>query len=149
VSDLRVRVFGGLEVEGLAPTEVGSRRARRLLAGLACGPGAPQPIERLIEVVWGDEPPDRAAEQLGVLVSRLRASLGAERIERRDGGLQLHVDWSDLAEVRALAERAAARHQEEDLVGAHLAAGMALDLARGPLLPEHEGAWVAAPRAAA
>jgi tetratricopeptide (TPR) repeat protein len=136
-------------VEGLAPTEVGSRRARRLLAGLACGSGAPQPIERLIDVVWGDEPPERAAEQLGVLVSRLRASLGAERIERRGGGLQLHADWSDLAEVRALAERAAARHQDGDTLGAHLAAGMALDLVRGPLLPDHEGAWVEAPRAAA
>ncbi|MDQ2651232.1 MAG: hypothetical protein M3Z03_16975, partial [Actinomycetota bacterium] len=128
MSDLRVRLFGGLEVEGVAPTAVGSRRARLLLAGLACGHGAPQPIGRLVEVVWGDDPPERASEQLGVLVSRLRSSLGAERIERSDGALRLHADWVDLAEVMALAERAAARHVDGDVLGAHLAACMALDL---------------------
>jgi DNA-binding SARP family transcriptional activator len=147
--DLRVRLLGGLEVVGRTPAEVGSRKARTLVAALAVARGAPRSVEALVEVVWGDAVPARAGDQLGVLVSRLRGVLGADRITRTDAGLRLHTSWLDLDDLDAHAARASARLRAGDPLAARLAATMALDLARGPLLPEQEGEWVEGPRAAA
>jgi DNA-binding SARP family transcriptional activator len=147
VGELRVRLLGGLEVDGLVPAALGSRKARTLFAALACGRGVPRTIDALADAVWGDEPPARVADQVGVLASRLRGVIGTERIERSDAGLRLHVDWLDVAELDVQAARAAERLGAGDALGARLAAGMGLDLVRGPLLPEHDGGWVDGPRA--
>jgi DNA-binding SARP family transcriptional activator len=48
--------------------------------------------ERLIDELWGDEPPATAATALQVYVSRLRKALGQEAIETRDPGYLLHGD---------------------------------------------------------
>jgi DNA-binding SARP family transcriptional activator len=149
VAELRVRLLGGLEVEGRTAAALGSRKARTLFAALACASGAPRPVDGLVEILWGDAPPAKAPDQLAVLVSRLRGVVGTERIARTDAGLRLHVDWLDAAEVERLANVAAERLAAGDALGARLAAGMGIDLLRGPLLPEHDGDWVAGPRAAA
>jgi DNA-binding SARP family transcriptional activator len=149
VAELRVRLLGGLEVDGLGAAALGSRKARALFAALACAQGAPRPVDGLIEVLWGDAPPAKASDQLAVLVSRLRGVVGTERITRTDAGLRLHVDWLDAADVEHHANAAAERLAAGDALGARLAAGMGIDLLRGPLLPEHDGDWVEGPRAAA
>jgi hypothetical protein len=51
VVDLRVRLLGGLVVEGLSAPEIGSRKARSLLAALAVARGAPVGVDVLAEVV--------------------------------------------------------------------------------------------------
>ena len=111
VAELRVRLLGGLVVEGRPAREVGSRKARTLLAALAVAQGAPVGVDVLAEVLWADDLPAKPSEQVGVLVSRLRGSLGADRIPRHDAGYALVADWLDLQELDegvAAAERAVA-----------------------------------------
>jgi DNA-binding SARP family transcriptional activator/predicted negative regulator of RcsB-dependent stress response len=149
VAELRLRLLGGLVVEGLRPAEVGSRKARRLLAALAVPPRRPVRTDALLEVLWGDDLPSRPADQLGVLVSRLRGALGGEHVIRTDAGYRLASYWVDAEELTIRAGAARAHLLAGDGLTARLAATMALDLARGPLLPEEDGAWFDAPRAAA
>ncbi|MGQ0833177.1 MAG: BTAD domain-containing putative transcriptional regulator [Microthrixaceae bacterium] len=148
VDDLRVRLLGGLSVDGFASKAIGSRKARTLLAALAVRRGGAAPVDALAEALWGEEQPTRPADQVGVIVSRLRGTLGVERIERHDAGYLLRADWLDVDELEARTADAQERLLAGDSLGARLAAGMALDLARGPLLPEEDGEWVDRPREA-
>ncbi|MGQ0432998.1 MAG: AfsR/SARP family transcriptional regulator, partial [Microthrixaceae bacterium] len=148
MADLRGRLLGGLAVDGLAPTAVGSRKARTLLAALAVRRGRPAPADALAEMLWGHEQPSRPSDQVGVLVSRLRGALGSDRIVRNDAGYALRTDWLDLDELDARTLDAQARLQARDWLAARLASSMALDLVRGPLLPEEDGEWVDGPREA-
>jgi DNA-binding SARP family transcriptional activator len=149
VEELRLRLLGGLVVEGLPAKDVGSRKARTLLAALAAARGGAISAGALAELLWGDDQPARPLDQVGVLVSRLRGSLGADRIHRSDAGYALSVDWLDVAELEVRADAAGASLRGGDALSARLAATMALDLVRGDLLPEEEGSWVAGPRATA
>src|SRR6185436_805457 len=80
--------------------------------------------DRLMEALWGDEPPERAANALQVYVSQLRKALGADVIvtQRRgylvhaaDGELDLERFESLVAESRRLEPAAAARLLREAL----------------------------------
>jgi DNA-binding SARP family transcriptional activator len=104
---VRVRLLGSFEVEGVPARDLGSRKGRTLLRLLALADGRPVSVDRIAEVLWADEQPSRPAEQVGVLVSRLRGVLGAERITRTDAGYALAVDWLDANELRNLAAVAA------------------------------------------
>ena len=145
---LRVRLLGGLMVEGLEAREVGSRKARTLLAALAVARGAPVGADALAEVLWGEALPAKPSDQVGVLVSRLRGVLGADRIVRSDAGYALRPDWLDLDDLEAGTAQAVEQLQRGEAVEARLRATMALDVARGRLLPEEDGRWLDAPRAA-
>ncbi|MBA2279953.1 MAG: winged helix-turn-helix domain-containing protein, partial [Acidimicrobiia bacterium] len=96
---MRVRVLGGLSVDGVPERELGSRKGRTLLKVLALARGAPVTVDRLAEVLWGDRQPARPADQVGVLVSRLRGVLGAERLPRADAGYALVTEWLDVDEL--------------------------------------------------
>jgi DNA-binding SARP family transcriptional activator len=149
LTQLRVRLLGGLTVEGLDEHAVGSRKGRTVLKLLALARGAPVGVERIAGVVWGDDEPARAAEQVGVLVSRLRGVLGAERLGRTDAGYALHCDWLDVDELSARVTEAERRHAVGHAAAARAAAEAALALARGPLLPDEDGEWVEVERLAA
>jgi hypothetical protein len=90
---LRVRVLGGLAVDGVDLGRLGSRKARTVLRRLALARGAPVPTDALIELVW---PTGAPAEQLSVLASRARALLGPQRLPRTEAGYALLADWLDL-----------------------------------------------------
>ncbi|HEX2064217.1 MAG TPA: BTAD domain-containing putative transcriptional regulator [Acidimicrobiales bacterium] len=139
---LRIRLLGGLSVDGLDEREIGSRKGRTVLKVLALARGAAVPPDRIAEVLWGERLPSRPIDQVGVLVSRLRAVLGAERLPRTDTGYVLRADWLDVDELQArLAE--AERRRAAGQPGAACAAVRAgLVLVRGPLLPGDEGEWV-------
>lgn len=83
---MRIRLFGGLAVDGVAETSLGSRKARALLARLAVARGQPGSSDLFADLVWGDDLPSRPSAQLSVLISRLRAALGRERISFDDRG---------------------------------------------------------------
>ena len=140
---MRVHLLGGLEVEGVPALSLGSRKARAVLRRLAVARGAAVGVEDLVGVAWPEGSTVRGAEQLAVLVSRLRGVLGAERLPRRDAGYALVADWLDLVELDLGVHSCAA-----DLGGGRveqaLAAGRAaLALVRGPLLPEDpDAAWL-------
>jgi len=146
---VRVRVLGGFAVDGVAERELGSRKARLLLKVLSLGRGAPVSVDRLADILWAEDLPTRPADQVGVLVSRLRRVVGADRLTRSEGGYRLVADWLDVDEVGRLTDRASDALGEGRIAAARTAADTALSLVRGPLLPEETGEWVAGERASA
>src|SRR3954463_11680613 len=74
----------GLRIELLDPVEarvdgravgLGGQRPRALLAVLALMGGRVVSVDRLIDELWGEEPPARARDSLQMHVSRLRKGL--------------------------------------------------------------------------
>ena len=145
---MRVRLLGGFEIEGVGERELGSRKGRTLLKVLAVARGRPVSVDRIADALWGDAQPSHPADQVGVLVSRLRRVLGAGRIVRADVGYLLVTEWLDVDELLELAASAAKALDEGRVGAARAAAGAALALARGPMLPDEEGEWVEVERAA-
>jgi DNA-binding SARP family transcriptional activator len=147
---MRIRLLGGLEVVGLRATEVGSRKARTLVSVLALARGATVPAAGVVDALWGDAPPARPLEQVGVLVSRLRSVLGADRVQRTPTGWSLRMDWLDLDELDERVAEAGARLAAGSPAAARAAAQAALALVRGELLADEPDApWAEAERAAA
>jgi DNA-binding SARP family transcriptional activator len=86
-------LLGPLEVRVEGRTiAVGRGKQRALLAVLALNAGRVVPAERLIDELWGEEPPATAATALQVYISRLRKLLGETAIETRDPGYLVHGD---------------------------------------------------------
>lgn len=141
MDSLRIRVLGQLEVQGLIHRDIGSRKGRSLLTALAAARGEPVSADLLAELLWHDQLPANPAEQLQVLVSRLRSSLGIERIERIGSGYRLVYDWLDLDELEQLADESATRLAAGATASARAAATTALRLVRGTPLAEESGAW--------
>ncbi len=147
MTSMRVRVLGGLAVEGVDLTRLGSRKARRLLGRLALARGAPVGVDALVDTVWGDEPPAQPAEQLSVLISRLRSTLKTA-LPRTPAGYALTADWLDVTALAELVAEAGIRLRAGAAAPARAAAQAALDLLRGPLLPdEGDAPWLEAERA--
>jgi DNA-binding SARP family transcriptional activator/tetratricopeptide (TPR) repeat protein len=144
-----VRVLGGLVVEGLSDRDLGSRKGRQLMKVLLTARGTPVSTGQLAEALWGDEQPAQPVDQVGVLVSRLRSVLGADRLPRTDGGYALVPDWLDLDELEERVREARDALAVGRLGAAFTAAEAGVMLARGEVLPEEDGEWVEAPRAAA
>ena len=132
----------------MAFRDLGSRKGRLLLKMLAVAAGQPVSVDRIADVLWGDDQPSRPAEQVGVLVSRLRGVLGAERINRTDAGYALVLDWVDVSELKSLAALAARALADGRVGAARAAADAALGLARGVLLPDEDGDWIMPDRTA-
>src|SRR5262245_47979800 len=109
IGERTVRVIGGLAVctrgGPVRGSALGSRKARTLLALLAVSPGHATP-DRLTMALWGDRPPRDPAANIATLVSRLRALLGGEAIEK-DGHayrLRVRVDLNHAADLVTDAE---------------------------------------------
>jgi len=109
---VRVTVLGGLSARlsghSLRGKEIGSRKARTLLALLAVRAGETVEPAALVEALWPEGPPRRPAQEVATLVSRLRATLGREAVEGGRAGYRLgprvRVDLAD-AEALVLAAR--------------------------------------------
>ncbi|WP_051393142.1 BTAD domain-containing putative transcriptional regulator [Glycomyces arizonensis] len=95
---MRIRLLGPFEVQGDdgAAVAVPGARMRALLAALALEPGRIVQRSRLVDWVWGDEPPADEANALQVLVSRLRKALPEGSIEAKSGGYRLAADEDDV-----------------------------------------------------
>src|SRR5207253_2360461 len=63
----------------------------------------------LVDALWGDEPPDTVTNALQALVSRLRRALGADVVERVNGGYRLALDPHEVDALRFTALVAQAR----------------------------------------
>ena len=144
---IRVRLLGGLAIEGIDHNALGSRKARLLLKRLAIARGATVASDELVDVLWGDSPPHRPHDQLGVLVSRLRRVLGAAAIPHRDSGYALVADWLDVDELARRVDEASAASAQGRMAAAKASADAAIAIGRGALLPDDEGAWIDGERA--
>jgi len=133
------RVLGPLEasVDG-RPAELGGARQRAVLAILLATPGEVVPASRLIDDVWGEDPPGTAANLLQGCVSHLRRALGKDAIETRGSGYAVVADEGALD--LALFERHAGAGARELSAGRPEAAAgelrAALALWRGPALAD-------------
>ncbi len=94
-AEIAFGVLGPLQVsrDG-GELEFGSPQIRLLLAALLVDANVVVSADRLIEVLWGDEPPPSAASSVQKLVYRLRSLLGPgsdEVVVTRAPGYVLHV----------------------------------------------------------
>ncbi len=86
------RILGPLEVTDQGRTvPIKGRKLQALLTLLLLNAGEVVSRERLIDELWGDEPPPSAAKTLQVHVSRLRRELG-EAVVTRGGGYLIEVE---------------------------------------------------------
>ncbi|WP_207401021.1 AfsR/SARP family transcriptional regulator, partial [Actinomadura roseirufa] len=88
-------ILGPVEVRpgGTEAVAVGGPRVRALLAMLLLDAGRVVTAERLIDGLYGQEPPSGAANALQSQVSRLRRGLGdAALVEGHPAGYRLAVD---------------------------------------------------------
>ena len=88
-----LRLVGPLTVvragRPLPAAEVGSRKARSLLAVLAVHRDAVLSADRLVAALWPDQPPLRPADNVATLVSRLRGALGPDAVAGGRSGYRL------------------------------------------------------------
>jgi DNA-binding SARP family transcriptional activator len=138
MQSLSVRVLGEFDVDGIEPSALGSRKGRALLRLLALARGQAVSADTLALVLWGDALPSRPADQVAVLVSRLRGVLGRDRLEHTDAGYRLRYDWLDADELADLVDEIERRQRQTNVAGAAAAARVAVSLVRGELAPEQE-----------
>jgi DNA-binding SARP family transcriptional activator/class 3 adenylate cyclase len=98
---LQFGILGPFEVriDGGAPVALGGLRQRALLAVLGLHANEVVSIDRLVDELWGDNPPPTAVHTVQVFVSRLRSALalaGERLVTRRPGyALEVGVDEID------------------------------------------------------
>jgi DNA-binding SARP family transcriptional activator len=101
---VRFRILGPLEVwTGKDWSGIGAPKWRSLLAALLLNQGQAVSTERLIAELWGEDPPDRAANLVSVYVLRLRRVLDDAEgrvLTTRAPGYQLLLDPAELDAVR-------------------------------------------------
>jgi DNA-binding SARP family transcriptional activator len=94
---MEFRILGPLEVwdEG-SETLLGGRKLRALLAVLLLHPNEVLSADRLIDDLWGEVSPERAAAALRVNVSRLRKALPQDVLTTRSPGYVVRVEPDEL-----------------------------------------------------
>jgi ABC-type transport system substrate-binding protein/DNA-binding SARP family transcriptional activator len=129
-------ILGPVEVrrDGRAIT-IGGAKQRALLAVLLLHANEVVSRDLLIEALWGERPPPSVQQSLDTYVSRLRRTLGAERLVRRAPGYLVVVEPGelDLDRFEELVQRA--RHTER-AASASECLRTALALWRGPALAD-------------
>jgi DNA-binding SARP family transcriptional activator len=157
MSTVEFCLLDGLVVrDGHEAIDLGGPKQRAVLAVLLLEAGRPVPADRLIDLVWGDDPPRRAESSLQAYVSNLRRALEPDRRPReeprvlvtRPGGYALDVPRAAV-DVHRFQDLAARGHAQlapsttDAAANAAVTLDAALALWRGPLLPELGGEpWV-------
>src|SRR5262249_39534957 len=132
---MEYRLLGPVEVrdrERSVPLSGGKQRA--VLALLLLNANRVVSRERLIDELWGDEPPESAVTALQVYVSRLRKLLPAKALQTRSRGYVLEVEPEQVDLLRFERLIADARQAEPEPAARSLREALALW--RGPALAE-------------
>jgi DNA-binding SARP family transcriptional activator len=129
------RLLGPLEAEqGGKPVSIGGQKQRAVLALLLLRAGEVVSSDRLIEDLWGENPPRTAATSLQNAVSQLRKALGAETLMTRAPGYLVDIDKDQVDAHRF--ERLVRRARGEDPEPRARLLREALELWRGPALAD-------------
>jgi predicted ATPase/DNA-binding SARP family transcriptional activator/Tfp pilus assembly protein PilF len=129
------RLLGPLEIEeNGGVVAVGGRRQRALLTLLLLHPNTVVARERLIDALWGEDPPETAANALQVAVHALRKALGSDRIVTRGPGYVLRVEAREL-DLERFTESVERARKEPPAVAAETLR-KALGLWNGPALSD-------------
>jgi DNA-binding SARP family transcriptional activator len=144
---VQFRVLGPLEVlDDGRPLALGGAKQKALLAVLLLNANEVVSSDRLIDELWGAEPPRTAAKSLQTMVSQLRKLLEPERASGEAGrvlvtrppgyALEIDPEQLDLVRFRALAAEGRAALAEGDPGRAADAFREALGLWRGDPLAD-------------
>jgi predicted ATPase/DNA-binding SARP family transcriptional activator len=136
---VEVRFFGEFEVlERGVPMPVRGVKQRTVLALLALQRGKPVSADRLIDVLWGDEPVANPANALQAQVGQLRRTLGGSAIVTSEAGYALDVgpDDVDAARFEQLVAKGRRLLEEGETAQASSTLRQALQLRRGEPLSE-------------
>jgi DNA-binding SARP family transcriptional activator len=97
LSSVEFRILGPLEVwDERGEVSLGGRKPRALVAVLLLHPNEVVSADRLIDELWGEESPERAAAALRVNVSRLRKALPEDALVTRSPGYVIRVEPDQL-----------------------------------------------------
>ncbi len=99
---VQIRLFGevGASTDDGLVADVGPAKCQIVLAGLALAPNTAVPVPRLIELVWGQDPPRTAEKTLQSYVTRLRKGLGPDSISRVGVAYRLNTPPESVDVVR-------------------------------------------------
>jgi DNA-binding SARP family transcriptional activator len=134
---MEFRVLGPLEVvEGARVVPIKGAKQRALLAMLLLNAGRVVSADRLLDELWGDEPPESGATALQVRVSQLRKALaeGGAAIKTRPPGYAIELATGQL-DLHAFERLLAQADGAEPAVASGLL-GEALALWRGAALDD-------------
>src|SRR4051812_2036122 len=135
------KILGPLEADdGTAALELGPPRQRALLARLLLDAGRAVPLDRLLDDLWGEDPPDSAVKMIQIYVSQLRKVLpeGTVRTQGRGYLLALQDAGLDLARFEALRTEGREALARDDPAAAGERLRDALAMWRGPALAEFD-----------
>src|SRR5712691_7089645 len=94
---MEFRILGPLEVvDADHSVSLGGGRQRALLALLLTRPNEAVSTDRLVDQLWGAQPPKAALNTIQYYVSQLRKALGADRIVTRPPGYLIRVEPGEL-----------------------------------------------------
>src|SRR4029453_3958948 len=135
---MEFRLLGPMEVsEGGRARPIGGPKQRTVLVHLILRANHVVPPERLIEQIWGNDPPPAARSTLRGYLSHLRKALGNGQLEHRSGGYVLHADPASIDALRFEGLVAQARAVAvDDPASAARGFSSALQLWRGPALDD-------------
>ncbi len=136
---MEFRILGPLEaIQEGRPLALGAHKQRALLALLLLRRGEVVLADRLIDELWGEQPPRAAGKSVQVYVSQLRKALGDGLLETHGRGYLLRVAPQDVDAGRfeRLLERGRALLAAGDARGAAATLRDALALWRGPPLAD-------------
>jgi DNA-binding SARP family transcriptional activator len=148
---MEFRALGPIELWSAGQRQdLGSARARTILAILLLTPRTIVPAETLIDRLWDTEPPPKARDSLSVYIARLRASLrqavaDGVQLAGRARGYVLEVDPEsvDVHQFRRLRRQADALAASGDYDRAAELLREADGLWRGEALAGLRGDWIA------
>jgi len=120
------------------PIALGGQKRRALLAVLLLEANQVVSSDRLIDALWGEDPPDTARNTIQVYISQLRKLLPDGALETAPPGYRLVIeaDSVDLFEFMRLSEEGRTALRAADAVGAADALRAALALWRGAPLAD-------------
>jgi predicted ATPase/DNA-binding SARP family transcriptional activator len=137
---MEIRLLGSLEVvdESGHRVPLQGARLRSLLAALALEAGNAVSVDRLVDALWGDAPPDGSANALQRHVSTLRKLLGGDAIERRGNGYALSLEnvAVDVPSYEEVERRGRDAMSAGDVHRARMHFAQALQLWRGDALSD-------------
>ncbi len=141
---MRFEILGPVAVwDGDRSVRVGGPREQKLLTALLLNANRTVAVARLAAVLWADEPPATAREQINNSVAALRRALvgsDGERVPIIRAGHGLAIELADdQLDVRVFADRVAEADKAADRAAAAEWLRSALDLWRGPALGGIEG----------
>jgi predicted ATPase/DNA-binding SARP family transcriptional activator len=120
------------------PAAIGGQKRRALLAALLLAPNRVVSGDRLIDALWGEDPPDTARNTIQVYVSQLRKLLPEGALETAPPGYRLVVDPEtvDLYRFARLCDDGRSMLAAGDAAGAAETLRAALGLWRGAPLAD-------------